>query len=155
FGRAIQAAALLQAPVVRAGAISRKFAFKSLDDADYGAMLVPQRDCPSVNRGPVSGSVMDKAHRLHGDSIVECGGQRAASRAHFAAFLVAMEKNILRAGVPENIDSRVTRDLFGSIAPENNFPVQIENADPDLQPVEDVAVNLGIFKRWHRTDGRR
>jgi hypothetical protein len=27
--------------------------------------------------------------------------------------------------------------------------LQIENADPDLQGVENFAINLGILKCWH------
>jgi hypothetical protein len=69
--------------------------------------------------------------------------------AHFATVLVAMQKDILSAGVAEDIDARVTGDVFGAVAPEDNLFLQVEHAHADLQAVEDVAVSIGIAKGWH------
>jgi hypothetical protein len=60
-----------------------------------------------------------------------------------------MQENIFRAGMAEDIDARIAGYLLRSVAPENNFLVQIKHADADLQAVEDVAVNLRILKVRH------
>ena len=65
---------------------------------------------------------------------MECGGHGASSGANFTTFFVAVENNIFRTRVPENIDPHVACDLLRAVAPENNFPVQIENAAPDFEP---------------------
>ena len=57
-----------------------------------------------------------------------------------------MQKNILGAGVPQHIDARIPGDVFCAVAPERNLFLQINYADTDLQLVEDVAVDLGIFE---------
>jgi hypothetical protein len=85
---------------------------------------------------------------------MECGRHGASSGAHFTAFFAAVEKNIFRTRGSENIDPRVACDLVRAVAPENNFPVQIEKADPDFEHIEDVGVNLGILKPWYGTDSR-
>jgi hypothetical protein len=57
-----------------------------------------------------------------------------------------VQKNVLGAGVPQHIDARIPGDVFCAVAPERNLFLQINYADTDLQPVEDVAVDLGIFE---------
>jgi hypothetical protein len=64
---------------------------------------------------------------------------------NFTAFFVVLEKNVFRTRLPENIDPRVACDLLRAVAPEKSFPVQIESADPDFEPVDDVGVNLGSY----------
>ena len=71
------------------------------------------------------------------------------SRCTFRNVLVAMQKNVVGAGVAEDIDAGVAGDLFGAVAPEDNFFLQVEHAHADLQAVEDVAVSIGIAKGWH------
>src|SRR5580692_9767704 len=39
--------------------------------------------------------------------------------------------------------------FFRAVAPEDGFLLRIERADPDLQAIEDVAVDLGILKGRH------
>ena len=60
-----------------------------------------------------------------------------------------MQKNVVRAGMAEDIDARIAGDLFGAVAPEDNFFLQVDYAHADLQAVEDGAVGLGILKSWH------
>src|SRR6266446_3902711 len=68
---------------------------------------------------------------------------------HFTTALVAMQKNIFRAGMTQNIDAGIACDLFRAVAPKNNFFLQIEHTHADSQPIEDVAVGLRILKGWH------
>ncbi|MGA9510311.1 MAG: hypothetical protein WBV55_16960, partial [Candidatus Sulfotelmatobacter sp.] len=60
-----------------------------------------------------------------------------------------MEKNIFRAGVAEDIDAGKAGYFFRTVTPEDYFLLQIKYADPDLQAVEDVAVNFRILKGRH------
>ena len=52
----------------------------------------------------------------------------------------------------EHIDARIACELFRTVAPEDDFLLQIEHAYADLQLVEDVAVHFGILKSRH-SDG--
>src|ERR1700693_4876117 len=49
----------------------------------------------------------------------------------------------------QNVEARIAGDLFGAVAPEDNFFLQIEHTDADLQAVENVAANVGIVKGQH------
>jgi len=60
-----------------------------------------------------------------------------------------MQKDVLGAGVAEDIDAGITSDVFSAIAPEDDLLLQVEHAHADLQAVEDVAVSIGIVKGWH------
>jgi hypothetical protein len=60
-----------------------------------------------------------------------------------------MEKNIFRTGMAEDINAGKAGYFFRAVTPEDYFLLQIKNADPDLQAVEDVAVNFRILKRRH------
>ena len=60
-----------------------------------------------------------------------------------------MEKNIFRAGVAEDIDAGKAGYFFRAVTPEDYFLLQIKYAHPDLQAVEDVAVNFRILKGRH------
>ncbi|MGC2260283.1 MAG: hypothetical protein WA594_18375 [Candidatus Sulfotelmatobacter sp.] len=62
-----------------------------------------------------------------------------------------MEKNIFSTGVAEDVDAGEAGYFFGAITPENYFFLQIKDADPDLQAVEDVAINFRIFKGRHES----
>ena len=60
-----------------------------------------------------------------------------------------MRKNVLGAGVSQHIDAGVARNFLRPITPENDFPVQVKNANADLQAIEDVAIDRGIVKGRH------
>jgi hypothetical protein len=51
--------------------------------------------------------------------------------------------------VAEDIDARKACYFFRAVTPEDYFLLQIKYAHPDLQAVEDVAVNLRILKGRH------
>ena len=92
---------------------------------------------------------MNKARAFHWPGVVKRDGQGAFSDAHVATVVVAMQKNIFCAGVAEHVDPRIARDFFRAVAPEHNFFLQVKHAHADLQPIEDVAIRLGISKGWH------
>jgi len=58
--------------------------------------------------------------------------------------LVAMLQNVVGAGVPNDIDPGIARDLFRAVTPEDNFVLQIKNAHSDLQTIEHVGANIRI-----------
>jgi hypothetical protein len=101
----------------------------------------------------MSGFVMDEGQGFHRFGIVQGGGDRAFLVAHFATVLVAMEKDVLGADVAEDIDTGITSNLFGAVAPEDDLLLQVENAYADLQAVEDVAVSIGVAKGRHGVTG--
>jgi hypothetical protein len=93
--------------------------------------------------------VVNQAHGFHRFGIVQRGRHGTFSGAGFATIVVAMQKNIIRAGMAEDIDARIARYLFRAVAPEDDFLMQIKHADADLQAIEDVAIDLRIFKVRH------
>ncbi|MGA8527821.1 MAG: hypothetical protein WA654_00410 [Candidatus Sulfotelmatobacter sp.] len=97
----------------------------------------------------MSGLVVNEGDRFHGFGVVQGGGDEALLVAHFTTVPVAMQKDVVSAGVAEDIDAGVTGDVFGAVAPEDNFFLQVEHAHADLQAIEDVAVGIGIAKGWH------
>jgi hypothetical protein len=92
---------------------------------------------------------MYENYSFHRFGIVQGGGDRAFLVAHFASVLVAMQQDVLSAGVAKDIDARVTGGVFGTVAPEDDLSLQVENAHADLQAIEDVAVSIGIAEGWH------
>jgi hypothetical protein len=86
--------------------------------------------------------MVNKAHGLDRLGIVQSDGEGALIGTHFTASLVAVLKNVFARGVTQHIHARVSRDLFGAIAPKDDPSLQIEDADADLQVIEDVAVNV-------------
>src|SRR4029077_15157442 len=127
------------AAVIGVGAGYGELAFESLDDADDGTLFIAQGDCPGVDGSAMSGLVVNEAHGFDRSGGVERGRHGAFPGAHFTADLVAMQKNVFRAGMAEDIDAGVAGDLFGAIAPEDDFFLQVDYAHPDLEAVEDVA----------------
>ena len=93
--------------------------------------------------------MVNQAHGFHRFGIVQRGSHGTFSGAGFATIVVAMQENIIRAGMAEDIDARIACYLFRAVAPEDNFLMQIKHADADLQAIEDVAVDLRIFKVRH------
>jgi hypothetical protein len=93
--------------------------------------------------------MVNKAHGLDRLGIVQSDGEGALIGTHFTASLVAVLKNVFARGVTQHIHARVSRDLFGAIAPKDDPSLQIEDADADLQVIEDVAVNVWIFESRH------
>jgi hypothetical protein len=77
------------------------------------------------------------------------GMDRAILHAHFATDLVAMQQDAFDAGVSQHLDSRITGDPLGPLAPKNDFSLHIQHADADLQVVENFSVDLGILESWH------
>jgi hypothetical protein len=92
---------------------------------------------------------MNGTHGFGGFAAVQRGCHGTTSGAHFTTIEIAMEKDIFRAGVAEDIDAGKAGYFFGAVTPENYFFLQIKDADPDLQAVEDVAVNFRILKGRH------
>jgi hypothetical protein len=80
---------------------------------------------------------------------VQRGRHGTTSGTHFTTVEIAVEKNIFRAGVAEDVDARKAGYFFRAVTPKDYFLLQIKDADPDLQAVEDVAVNFGILKGRH------
>ena len=149
FGCVIERAAFLEGAIIGAGALYGELAFEGLDDGDDGAMLVAQGNSAGVNGSPMAGAVTNLAEGLDGFAIVKGRRHGAFPGTGFAIILVAMQENIFGARMAEDIDARVSGDLFGTITPENNFLMQIEHDDADLESIEDVTVNLRIFKVRH------
>src|SRR5580658_10498230 len=96
---------------------------------------------------------MKQAHSFNGFGIMQGGSHGTFSGAGFATDLVAVQENIFGAGMAEDIDAGIAGDLFGTVAPEDDFLLQIEDDDADLQAIQDVAVDLGIFKVRHGATG--
>jgi hypothetical protein len=63
--------------------------------------------------------------------------------------VIAVQKNVFSARMAEDIDSRIASYFFRAVVPEDDFLLQIEHTDPDLQAIEDVAVDRGILKGRH------
>jgi hypothetical protein len=85
----------------------------------------------------------------------KAGGDGAFLGAHFATFLVAMQKNVVGTGVAQHVEAGVTGDLFGAVAPEHDFlSAESRTLTPICSRIEDFAVGLGILKRlaWARTN---
>jgi len=120
-GQVVQAASLFQAAVVRVWTAYDELTFKGLDEADAGAMFIAQGDCPGMYWSALSGLVVNEAHRLDGPGIVQGCRHGAFAGAHFTTDLVAMLKNVVGAGMSEDIDAGVPGDLFCVVAPEDNF----------------------------------
>ena len=97
----------------------------------------------------MSRPVMNKTIAFHGLAVIKGGADWTLLYAHLAAGLIAMEKDAVDARVAQYIHPRITGNTFSPFAPEHYFLLQIENADPDLQGVENFAINLGILKCWH------
>src|ERR1700719_954498 len=93
--------------------------------------------------------VMDRTQSLDWLGVMKCRGQGTSAAAQGAIFLIAMQKNIFRAGVPQHVNPGISGNLLGAVAPENNLSFQIKHTDTDLEAIEYVAVNLGILKKWH------
>jgi len=80
---------------------------------------------------------------------VQDSGNGTFFRAHFTTAVVAVLKNVVGAEVAQHLDAGKAGDLFGSIAPEDNFFLQIDYADANLQAIEYVAVDVGILEGRH------
>jgi hypothetical protein len=148
-GYVVEAAALFHAAVVGVGADYGEVAFKSLDDTDEGTLFVAQGDCPGMHGNAVSGLVVNETHGFDRPGRLERGCEGAFSSAHFAADLIAMQKNVFGAEMAKDVDAGVAGDLFGAVAPEDDFFLQVDYAHADLQAVEDIAISLGIGKGRH------
>ncbi len=84
-------------------------------------MLVAQGDGPGVDLSPVTGFVVNEAHGLHRLGVVQSDGEGALVHAAFTTALIAVEKNVVHAGMAQHIDTGIAGDLFGAIAPEDDF----------------------------------
>ena len=102
-----------------------------------------------MHLGTMSGLVVNEGDRFHGFGVVQGVGDEALLVAHFTTVPVAMQKDVVGAGVAEDIDAGVTGDCSAPSLQKTIFCLQVEHAHADLESIEDVAVGIGIAKGWH------
>jgi hypothetical protein len=73
-------------------------------------------------------------------------GDGAIIFAEFATGLIAVQQGFRDAGVADDVVAQVASDSLAAIAPENNFPLQVNDAEAGGQALEDAAADLGIVK---------
>src|SRR6202522_2349659 len=132
-GKVVDAAASAHGLVVGIGPGHGELAFEGLNDADDGAATVTQWDGPGVHRFAMAGAVMNEAGSFHRFAVGNGGVERTFFHAHFAAHLIAVQKNVVAAGVAEHVDAGVAGDFFRAVAPEDDFSLQVDDTDADLK----------------------
>src|SRR5579872_4035817 len=149
FRYVIKTASLLHAALVRVRSVDRELVFEGLNEPDNRAMPVAKRDGPDAHRSPRTRLVVDRADQLDRPRVAQSCGQGAMLYAHLATDVIAVQQNVPCAGMAEHVNARVAGELFRTFTPKYNLAPQIEHAHPDLQFIEDVAINLWIGEVRH------
>jgi hypothetical protein len=76
-------------------------------------------------------------------------GDWAILAAKFATRLITVEKWFSNAGVPNDFVPEVAGDTFRAVAPEHDFFLHVNDAQPDQQTFQNAPTDLGIFEWRH------
>jgi hypothetical protein len=67
----------------------------------------------------------------------------------FTSVLIALQESSSRAKPTHHLVAKAPGNPFGAIAPENDFFLEVDHADSDLQALQKASTNLGILKGRH------
>jgi len=146
----IQAAGVLQAVFAMFAVFGLVGILEALDGADNRPMRVPHRHRPNVHENAVTSFVVNIAVGFGGMCALDRGSDRTFVAACFACVLVALQKSSPRARSAHDLVTKIAGDAFRAVAPENDFPLKVDNTDSYLQTVQHASTYLRILKGKHR-----
>jgi hypothetical protein len=145
----IHAAGALQAIFAMFAVFGLVCIFKALDGTDYRPMRVSHRHRPNVYENAVTFFVVDVAVGFGGVGALDRGSNRTFVAAGFALVLVALQKSSPRARPAYDLVTKIAGDALRAVAPENDFPLKVDNTDSYLQTLQHASTYLRILKGKH------
>jgi hypothetical protein len=121
-------------------------AFSSTDD---DAASIPNADRAHVHRHSVSSSVQQVNVGFSRLSVAHGVGERAGGSAKDRLVLIAVDQNVFAAVASDHILTQVAADVLGTLVPEQNLPIAVNQVHAGLQTFQDSTEDLGILEFRH------
>ena len=120
--------------------------FKGFDRANNRAVLVMHGNGVDANGNFISGFVMQETDSLSGMRGFDGACDGAIFFAELTARLIAVQQTFGDARVPDDLVAEVSGDALGTVAPEDDFLLHVDNGEPGRKAIENTAADVGVVK---------
>src|SRR5271169_496883 len=120
--------------------------FECFDGADDRSVLVVHWDGADADRDFVSRFVVQKPDGLGGVRGLDGEGDWTILSTEFTTRLIAVQQTLRDAGVANDFVAQMAGDALGSVAPEDDLLLHVDDAQAARQAFQNAATNVGIVK---------